>query len=477
VPANVSLETKHTIKLIRELLQRESIVQSVVKKQPHNQKQQLVESLSQRQHHGEIVKLVNRLHPSDISILLEQLPAIQRNIVWQYVDKQKVGAVLLEVSDSLRQSLVNTLHSEVIVDAASHLDTDEIADLVVDLPDEIVDDVLSSLPETQRQNVRSTLAFPEDTVGAWMEFDIPTVRENVKLDAVLRYLRAKGKLPDTTGTIIVVDDHGFFSGLLSIEKLLFMSGEQQVSDVMLKDVRIFHTNDSAEDAARDFERYELIVSPVVNTHGRLVGVLRVTSMMDLLDEINQRKFLAQAGIATEENLFDPVFTSAKNRWPWIALNLLIVLIASRIIDQFDTTISSMVALAALLPITANIGGNSGNQVVALVIRGLSLKQLDSENLPHLFYKEFFVALINGVIWGGITGLLILIFYQNLKLSLVITLAMLGTMLLSAFLGVTIPLLLKKMKQDPALGSSVIVTGFVDTMGFLIFLSLAALFFN
>lgn len=471
---NNASHTQQIIRLIKDNLNKHNLVQGVVVRQAHQNKQDLIESLSERQLQSEISQLTNRLHPSDIANLLEQLPPEHRNIVWQHVDDKQIGSVLLEVSDALRPYLLDTLQSHELLSAVSHLDSDEIADLILDLPETVTEDVLSSLPEDRRLNVESTLSFPEDTVGAWMEYDIPVVRENISLDTVLRYLRRKGSIPDSSGRLMVIDEAGLFKGILLVETLLVMNGDRVVADVMQKAPPIFHTNDSAEEAAHDFERYELIVAPVINSHGKLVGVLRVSSLMDLLQESTQRKFLAQAGVSKEESLFDPFLHSARNRWPWIALNLVIVLIASRVIDHFETTISGMVALAALLPITANVGGNSGNQVVALVIRGLALKQLERKNLPHLFLKEFLVALTNGLMWGSITGLLILMFYGNISLSIVILLSMLFTMLLSAMVGVSIPLLLKKMNQDPVLGSSIIITGMTDTMGFLIFLGLATL---
>lgn len=272
---------------------------------------------------------------------------------------------------------------------------------------------------------------------------------------------------------MVVDDHGILKGTLSLEDLLTKSGDLPISEVLDDQPITFHTRDSAQDAASAFERYELIVAPVINAHGKLVGVLRVSALLDLIDEMAQRQLLVQAGLNKEENLFDPIMQSAKNRWPWIALNLVIVFIASRIIDQFETIISQVVALAALLPITANIGGNAGNQVVALVIRGLATKQLDQSNRVHLVKKEISIALVNGVLWGFVTGLITLVLYQNFSLALVMLLAMLCTMLFAATIGVAIPIILKSMGQDPALGSSVIITGTTDTLGFLIFLGLAA----
>ena len=461
------------IERIQVLVNRKEVVDAWLHKQNNQPKQALVESLTQRQYLAELESMINRLHPADIALLLESTHPDQRPLIWHLVKHENVGAVLLELSDSVRLALVEELPTEHLAAAAQHLESDEIVDLVQELPEEIVPSLLSSLPSDEREEVRSAMSFPEACVGAWMEFDLPVVRDDISLDVVLRFFRVRGELPDNSGKIMVVDDHGILKGTLSLEDLLTKSGDLPISEVLDDQPITFHTRDSAQEAASAFERYELIVAPVINAHGKLVGVLRVSALFDLIDEMAQRQLLAQAGLNKEENLFDPIMQSAKNRWPWIALNLVIVFIASRIIDQFDTIISQVVALAALLPITANIGGNTGNQVVALVIRGLATKQLDQNNRVHLVKKEISIALVNGVLWGFVTGLITLLLYQNFSLALVMLLAMLCTMLFAATIGVAIPIMLKSMGQDPALGSSVIITGTTDTLGFLIFLGLAA----
>ena len=461
------------IQRIQVLVNRKEVVDAWLHKQNQQPKQAIVESLTQRQHLAELESMINRLHPADIALLLESTRPDQRPMIWHLVKHENAGAVLLELSDSVRIALVEDSPAEHLAAAAQHLESDEIVDLVQELPEEIVPSLLSSLPSHEREEVRSAMSFPEDCVGAWMEFDVPVVRDDISLDVVVRFFRLQGALPDNSGKIMVVDDNGLLKGTLALEDLLTKSGDLPISDVLDPSPVTFHTRDSAQDAASAFERYELIVAPVVNAHGRLVGVLRVSALMDLLDEIAQRQLLIQAGLNKEENLFDPIMQSAKNRWPWIALNLVIVFIASRIIDQFETIISQVVALAALLPITANIGGNAGNQVVALVIRGLATKQLDHSNRIHLVKKEVSVAVVNGLLWGFVTGLVTLILYQNFNLALVMLLAMFCTMLFAAIIGVAIPIILKSAGQDPALGSSVIITGTTDTLGFLIFLGLAA----
>jgi len=462
------------ISRIQELINRQEVIEAWLQKQSQQPRQALTDAVTQRQHLAELELLVNRLHPADIALLLESVPPEQRTLIWNHVEQKSAGAVLLEASDPIRQQLIRQSHSDDLSAVAKHLENDEIADLVHDLPKEIIPDLLSSLPGEDRDAVRSALSFPEHCVGAWMEFDITAVTQHMSLDDVLSKLRDQGELPDNTGYIMVTDEAGSLTGMLTLEDLLIHRGQLSVAEVMSPVGIYFQTRDQAEDAARSFERYELIIAPVVNSHNKLVGVLRVSALMDLMDKLAQQKMLAQAGLSNEENLFDPISRSARNRWPWIALNLLIVFIASQIIDQFEQVISQTVALAALLPITANIGGNAGNQVVALVIRGLATQQLAPDNRLQLVRKELSVALLNGALWGTITGFLTLLLYQNLNLGLVMLLAMFCTMLFAACIGVGIPILLKAMGQDPALGSSVIITGTTDTLGFFIFLGLAAM---
>ena len=462
-----------SIQRIQLLINRKEVIEAWLHSQNKQPKHSLVESLTHRQHLTELGQLINRLHPADTALLLESIPPEQRPLIWHLIDEEKAGAVLLELSDSVKHELINHSDAQILTAAAQHLESDEIADLVQELPKEIAPDLLFSLPSEERDRVRSAMSFPEECVGAWMEFDIPVVRDDISLDVVLRFFRRQGSLPDNSGQIMVVDDYGHLKGTLALEDLLTHSGDLPIADVLDDKPITFHTNSSAEEAARSFERYELTVAPVVNAHNKLVGVLRVTALMDLIAEQAHKKLLLNAGLNKEENLFDPISKSAKNRWPWIALNLLIVFIASRIIDQFEMVITQVVALAALLPITANISGNAGNQVVALVIRGLATKQLNASNTLQLLRKELSISLMNGLIWGCITAFITYLLYSNIYLSLVMMLAMLSTMLFASLIGVAIPIALKRLGQDPALGSSVIITGTTDTLGFLIFLGLAA----
>ena len=462
-----------TLDHIIALLERQDLVVGLVHKQ-HQPRQELVESLVARQQTSELRRAVNQLHPADIAFVLERLAPERRLQVWELVDSRHDGAVLLEVSDAVRETLLADMDRGEIVQAAEGLDSDEIADLVPDLPSEVVPELLRRLERRDREQVQSALAFPEGSVGALMDFDVAVVREDVSLEVVLRYLRWRGELPDNSGLLMVVDRAGALKGTLALEALVTHDGETEVAAVMEREPVVFHTTDDAEEAAHAFDRYELITAPVVNVHGRLVGCLKVDAVVDLLREHSQKDLLAQAGLHEDEDLFAPVWRTARRRWAWLALNLLTAFIASRVIGQFEGTIERVVALAALMPIVASVGGNTGNQTLALMIQGLALQQISPGSFRHLLAREVGVSLVNGLLWGGVMGAFTWMLYGRPELAGIMLAAMVLNLLLAALAGVFIPLTLRRLGRDPVLGSSVLLTGLTDSLGFLIFLGLAAL---
>jgi magnesium transporter len=468
-PRNLEAALEH----IQYLLDKQDLVQEVVHR-TEMPRHDLVENLVARQQVEELRRQINALHPADIAYILESLPHDRRRRVWELVDSSHDGAVLLEVSEAVRPTLIADMDREELVDAAEQLETDEIADLVPDLPKDVVPELLGKLDLEDREQLQSALSFPEDSVGALMDFEFVVVREDVTLDVVLRYLRRRGELPADSNQIMVTDREGTLRGMLPVEALLVHDGEAMVSEVMNRDPVYFHTNDAAEDLARAFERYDLIVAPVVNVHNRLVGCVKVDAVLDLIQEISQRDLLGQAGLSEHVDMFAPVWRSARSRWLWLGLNLVTAFIASRIIGQFEGSIEKIVALATLMPIVASVGGNTGNQTLALMIRGFALRQINPGNFGHLLLKEMAVALVNGLLWGGIMAGATYLLYGQPALAGVMFAAMVLNLQLAALGGLFIPMGLKLLRQDPALGSSILLTGLTDSMGFLIFLGLATL---
>ena len=308
-----------------------------------------------------------------------------------------------------------------------------------------------------------------------MDFDMIPIREDKRLEVVLRYLRRFDRLPDHTNKLMVVDKTGRLTGVLFVQDLLVNDPDAYVADIMEREPIHFHTDDDTEETAHAFERYALVSAPVVNVHGQLVGRLTVDQVMEVAVDAAQEDMLAQVGLQHEEDLFANVWQAARNRWPWLVINLFTAFIASRVIGVFEGTIEKVVALAALMPIVASIGGNTGNQAVALTVRGLALDQIDQSNAWHLIAKELGISIINGLLWGSVMALVTWLLYDRVLLGIIMASAMLLNLLLAALVGVVIPLALKYFGRDPAMGSSILLTFITDAGGFFIFLGLAATF--
>ncbi len=465
-----------------ELLEKHRLERELSLRQASGQRE-LVDALLARQHKGEFQRRLARMHPADIAFVLERLPTDDRLELWALVDAERRGGVLLELADGVRDSLIAAMPQREIVDAAEHLESDEIAYLVPSLPQDTVAALLSSLDQRERHKVREMLAFPEGTVGALMDIEMVTVRDDVVIEVVLRYLRRHEELPDPFDQVFVVDfdqvfvvdRDGVLVGILLLKALLTHDPDRPVAEVMLREPLTFSTHDPASDAVGVFERYDLVSAPVVNLHQRLTGVLHFAAVMDFISEQAESQQLKQVGLTEDEDLFAPVMDSARNRWPWLGLNLLTALVASRVIGAFEATIQQQVqvALAALMPVVASIGGNTGNQTVALVIRGMALEQIVASSLWVVVRKELAIALVNGLLWGSVVALAALLFYRQPALSLVMGSAVAVNLLIASLAGVFIPLALKQTGRDPVLGSSVLLTFVTDAMGFLVFLGLAA----
>ncbi|MSQ45009.1 MAG: magnesium transporter, partial [Nitrosomonadaceae bacterium] len=433
---------------------------------------ELVESLTHRQSLLELQQLLDRLHSADVAHILEALPQEDRLTIWNLVKAEHDGEILLEVSDAVRETLIAAMAGHELVAATGQLDADEIADLAPDLPRSVIDDVFRSLPVEEREQLRAAMSYPEDSVGALMDFDMVTIREDVTLEVVLRYLRRLDELPGHTDQLFVVDRDEHLKGVLPLNRLLVSDPVTEVAAVMSTEMLKLRPDDKAQQAAHAFERYDLVSASVVDVEGRLVGRVTVNAVMDFIREESENEALKLGGLSEEEDLFAPVWKSVRNRWIWLSVNLVTAFIASRVIGVFEGSIEKLVALAALMPIIAGIGGNSGNQTITMIVRALALGQLNLSNARKLFAKEIGVSALNGMIWGSAVGLFAFLIYDSVALGLVMTLAMTLNLLLAGSFGVIIPLLLQKLGRDPAAGSSVMITAVTDSGGFFIFLGLA-----
>ncbi len=462
---------------VQHLLEKQALVETLVHNQEfaRDERHELLDKMLHKRHLAELREKLNELHPADIAYILESLPIEQRLLVWDLVKADRDGEILIEVSDAVRESLIATMSREELREAAEQLDTDEIADLAPDLPQNVMRDVFKSLSIEEREQLRSAMSYPEDSVGALMDFNMVHVREDVSLEVVSRYLRRFDVLPDHTDQVFVVDRDDRFKGVLPINLIVVNEPEMIVVDLMLADTIQLHPDEKADQAAQSFERYDLVSAPVVDEDGKLVGRVTVNVVLDFIRSESETDLLNQAGLREEEDIFASVWKSAKNRWAWLALNLCTAFFASRVIGGFENTIEKFVALATLMPIVAGIAGNSANQTTTIIIRSLALGQITQGNARRLMLKELAISGLNGIVWGGIAGLFAYFLYRSVPLGLVMTSAMVLNLTVGAIVGLLIPLTMQKFGRDPAIGSSVMITAITDSGGFFIFLGLATIF--
>ena len=439
-----------------------------------DEKHALIKNLVSKKNISSLESLLDDLHPADIADILESLPVQKRLVLWDLVKSANEGDILIEVSDSVRQTLIDDMDCTELLAAAEQLETDEIADIAPDLPEEVLKDLLENLDIQNRERLQSALSYPEDSVGSLMEFEITTIREDLTLEVVLNYLRKIKKLPNHTDKLFVVDKDGLILGVLPLERIIVNAPTTIVKNIMAKEVVLFKPEDLADEASNAFERYDLVTAPVVDENKKLVGRLTVEAVMDFIRQESDNEKFSMAGLREEEDIFSSIWKSVQNRWAWLAINLLTAFIASRVIGIFEGSIEKVVALAALMPIIASIGGNSGNQTTAMIVRALAIGQLTQSSIRSLLYKEISVALLNGLIWGSIVGLFAFYLYNNADLGFVMASAMVLNLILAAIMGVLMPLLMHRLGKDPAVGSSVLITAMTDSGGFFIFLGLATL---
>lgn len=425
-------------------------------------------------------KKLELLHAADIAYILEALPLQDRELVWKQVNLSSQSQVLIEINDPVRLSLVSWMSFNDLVYVAQFLDPDDLAYIADDLPKEIIEQVREGFTVSEKEQFRAVMSYPTSSVGAHMDFEVITIREEVSLEVVHRYLRRLEKLPPHTNKLFVLNRKGTLTGSLSLENLLIKGPDTLVKNNMETDILVLNVLDDAEEVAKAFERYDLVSAPVVDKSLRLVGRLTIAEIVDIIRDENNQDTFASAGFQDEEDVFASVFTAVKNRWMWLAINLMTAFFASRVIGIFEGTIERVVALAALMPIIAGVAGNSGNQTLVLMIRSLALGHISSSSISKLIIKELTVALLNGLIWGSVAGLFAWWLYIDQEiaklLGLTMMLAIVLNLIVAAGIGVLIPVVLDRLKKDPAVGSSVLLTFGTDSMGFFIFLGLASLIF-
>jgi len=422
---------------------------------------------------AQVERELRDMHPAEIAHLLEALPREQRDAVWQLVGGDREGDVLLQVNDAVRERLIRDMDSSELVAAAEGLDTDDLADILSDYPDAVTEQVLDALDAQHRERLEGVMSYPEDTAGGLMNTDTITVRADITLDVVQRYLRRIGEIPEMTDQLIVTNRDNVYLGLMALTDLLVRDPATMVAEVMTRDQEALPVDLSEREVARLFEKRDLVSAPVVDADGKLLGRITIDDVVDVIRDEADHNLMSMAGLPEENDMFAPVITSSRRRTVWLGVNLITALLASWVIGQFEDTIEKLVALAVLMPIVASMGGIAGNQTLTLVIRGIALGQVGRSNARRLLNKELLVGVVNGTIWALVVAGVVVVWFDDYLLGGIIAAAMVINLVVAALAGASIPLVLKRMGIDPALAGGVVLTTVTDVIGFLAFLGLAA----
>ncbi|MFL2549442.1 MAG: magnesium transporter [Gammaproteobacteria bacterium] len=419
--------------------------------------------------------ILNGLHPAEIARLLESSPSRQRRLIWEMLDHSNDGEVLLEVGEEVRNNLMESMDDSSLLAATKGLDVDDLADLLDELPDTVVKEALQGMDYQYRTRLEAVMNYDEDTAGGLMNIDTITIRPDVTLDVVLKYLRLRKVIPQNTDNIIVVDRYNHYLGTLPMTTLVCTDTEKTVSESMNKNYISIAADALAGDVVNIFEDRDLVSAPVVDKNNILLGRITIDDVVDVIREESEHTVLNMAGLTDEEDLFAPILSSTRRRAIWLGLNLITALIASGVISLFQDTIEKVVALAVLMPIVASMGGIAGSQTLTLVIRGIALGNISSANSKSLLIKEVSVGLLNSLLWASVIGVLSSYWFNNYLIGVVIGVAMVANLAFAALSGVLIPIVLKKLGVDPALGGGVILTTITDVIGFFSFLTLGTIF--
>ena len=418
----------------------------------------------------------NGLAPAEVAHLIESSPPKVRKMLWELIEKENEGEVLQHLSDEISASFLNEMSAAQLVDLTSELDTDDVADLLQQLPAHVSDDVLRGMDSEDRSRLEAILSYPEDSAGGLMNTDTVTVRPDITLDVVLRYLRRHRSLPEMTDNLLVINRSHEFIGILPINKLLVSDLNQTVREVMTTDIQILHATMDEEDVAKIFERHDLVSAPVVDNHGKLIGRITIDDVVDVIRDTADHSLMSMAGLDEEEDTFAPALKTGRRRAVWLGINLITAFIASAVIGLFDQTIERLVALAVLMPIVASMGGIAGSQVLTLVIRGQALGHISSSNIGWLLNRELAVGFFNGLLWAAVIAGITLFWFDDPLLAGIIAAAIIINLLVAVLSGAALPIILKRQKIDPALAGGVILTTITDVVGFFSFLGLASIFY-
>jgi magnesium transporter len=421
----------------------------------------------------QVRRLVNGLSGAEIGDLLESLTPAKRLAVWELVDAELDGEVLVEVGDEVRAGLIRGMDDDELVAAVGDLDIDDLADILGDLPDEVIRNVLQSMNRLDRERLEQVLAYPEDSAGGLMDPNVVTVRPDVSLDVVLRYLRARGELPEVFDQLFVVNRRGKYLGDLKLADLLTNDPGQSVSELMEVSPAVIPVDLPAREVTLKFEQHDLVSAPVIDAENRLLGRITIDDVVDVIREEAEHSVLTMAGLDEDDDIFAPVAHSARRRWVWLGVNLITALLAALVLYAFEPTLERIVATAVLFPVVMSMGGIAGMQTLTLMIRGMATGQLSTHNTPVMLRKELLVGMLNGVLFSILLAVIAWLWYDDVKLGVVMAIAILVNLFAGALAGALIPIILRRMSIDPALAGGVVLTTVTDVIGILAFVGLAS----
>ncbi|MEH6617781.1 MAG: magnesium transporter [Porticoccus sp.] len=421
--------------------------------------------------------MLNELTPADIADQIESAPPKVRQVLWDLVDKEFEGEVLGELSEELQGEILKEMKSHEVASLTEGLDPDDVADILQQLPEKVIPEILQAMSAQDRQRVETVLTYDEDTAGGLMNTDTITVRPDMTLDVVLRYLRRHEEIPQTTDSIFVVNREDTFLGILPLSKLLTSSPNITVREITITKVEAIPADMPDSEVAHLFEKHNWVSAPVINEHNKLLGRITIDDVVDVIMDDADHSLLGLAGLSHEEETFASIGRTAPRRAIWLGVNLMTAILASAVINIFEATIDKVVALAILMPIVASMGGVAGSQTLTVVIRGMALGQVSRNNLRWLLSKEFAVGALNGILWALVMGAVAALWFKDPMIAVIIAAAMVINLIAAALAGAALPVILKACKIDPALAGSVALTTITDVVGFLSFLGLATVFYG
>ncbi|MBX2886550.1 MAG: magnesium transporter [Granulosicoccus sp.] len=419
-------------------------------------------------------RIMSAMHPAEIADALETLPPVRRGVLWELIDPELEGEILLEVGEEVRQNLVREMDPEELRAATGPLDLDDLADFVQSLPEKLISDVLAGMNRDDRARLEQVLAYPENSAGGLMNLDSITVRGDVTLDVVLRFLRLRGDMPRHTDRLWVTDRYGRYQGELPIRLLLTSSTDTLVADIAVRRIEPLRALTDDRDVARLFEDFDLVSAPVVDDNNRLLGRVTIDDVVDVIRDEAEQSVMSMAGLNQEDDIFSPVVRSTRKRALWLGINLLTALLAAWVIAQFEGTIERIVTLAVLMSVVPSMGGIAGSQTLTLVIRGQALNQVNRNNIRELLSREVAIGFLNGLLWAVVVGVLVWLWFSDPQIGLIIGTALIVNLVTAALAGAALPIILRKMRVDPALAGGVALTTVTDVVGLSAFLGFAAI---